>query len=74
LIGDILSGSIVYQSFVPFDVKAQDLGDAVVLTGLARAKLNFGGEALDLGARFTDVWARRNGQWQMVAWQSTKSE
>ena len=22
--------------------------------------------------RFTDVYANRNGQWQMVAWQSTR--
>ena len=74
LIGDILAGLIVYQCLIPSDVKAQDLGDAVVLTGLARTKLNYGGKAMDIGVRFTDVWAKRNGQWQMVAWQSTKSE
>jgi hypothetical protein len=74
LIGDILAGLIVYQCLIPSDAKAQDLGDAVVLTGLARTKLNYGGKAMDFGVRFTDVWAKRNGQWQMVAWQSTKSE
>lgn len=45
-----------------------------MLTGLARTKLNYGGKAMDFGVRFTDVWAKRSGQWQMVAWQSTKSE
>ena len=24
-----------------------------------------------LNLRYTDVWVRRNGAWQMVAWQST---
>ena len=74
LIGNMKSGSTVYQSVVPSDVKAQDLGDAVVLTGLARIKVNSGGKAMDFGVRFTDVWAKRNGKWQMVAWQSTKTE
>src|SRR4029077_3074048 len=33
LIGNMESGSTVYTSVVPSDVKAQDLGDTVVLTG-----------------------------------------
>ena len=55
LIGNMQSGSTVYQSVVPSDVKAQDLGDAVVLTGSARIKVNSGGKAMDFGVRFTDV-------------------
>jgi hypothetical protein len=27
---------------------------------------------MKFGVRFTDVYARRGGQWQMVVWQSTK--
>lgn len=73
LIGNMQSGSTVYHSVVPSDVKAQDLGDAVVLTGIAHIKVNSGGKAMDFGVRFTDVWAKRNGKWQMVAWQSTKT-
>ena len=73
LIGNMQSGSTVYQSVVPSDVKAQDLGDAVVLTGLAHIKVNSGGKAMDFGVRFTDVWAKRNGKWQMVVWHSTKT-
>lgn len=73
LIGNMQSGSTVYQSVVPSDVKAQDLGDSVVLTGFARIKVNSGGKAMDFGVRFTDVYARRGGKWQMVAWHSTKT-
>ena len=73
LIGNMQSGSTVYQSVVPSDVKAQDLGDAVVLTGLAHIKVSSGGKAMDFGVRFTDVWAKRNGKWQMVVWHSTKT-
>ncbi|MGD9802663.1 MAG: nuclear transport factor 2 family protein [Hyphomicrobiaceae bacterium] len=72
LVGNMESGSTVYQSVVPSDVKAQDLGEAVVLTGVARIKVHSGGKPMDFGVRFTDVYAKRNGKWQMVVWQSTK--
>lgn len=72
LIGNMQSGSTVYQSVEPSDVKAQDLGDAVVLTGVAHIKVNTGGKPMAFGVRFTDVYAKRAGKWQMVSWQSTK--
>ena len=72
LIGNMQSGSTVYTSVVPSDVKAQDLGDAVVLTGACRISVNSGGNAMNFGVRFTDVYARRGGSWQMVTWQSTR--
>ena len=72
LIGNMKSGSTVYTSVVPSDVKAQDLGDTVVLTGSCRIGVNAGGRPNNFGVRFTDVYARRGGGWQMVAWQSTR--
>ena len=73
LIGNMESGSTVYTSVVPSDVKAQDLGDSIVLTGSCRISVNSGGNAMSFGVRFTDVYARRNGKWQMVTWQSTRT-
>jgi ketosteroid isomerase-like protein len=72
LIGNMKSGSTVYTSVVPSDVKAQDLGDSVVLTGSCRIGVNAGGRPNSFGVRFTDVYARRGGRWQMIAWQSTR--
>ena len=72
LIGNMESGSTVYTSVVPSDVKAQDLGDSVVLTGSCRISVNAGGRPNSFGVRFTDVYANRNGRWQMVTWQSTR--
>lgn len=72
LIGNMESGSTVYTSVVPSDVKAQELGDTVVLTGSCRISVNAGGRPNSFGVRFTDVWANRGGNWQMVAWQSTR--
>ena len=72
LIGNMESGSTVYTSVVPSDVKAQDLGDTVVLTGSCKISVNAGGRPNSFGVRFTDVYARRGGKWQMVTWQSTR--
>lgn len=72
LIDNMTSGSTVYQACEPSDVKAQDLGDTVVLTGVAQIKVTANGNPLAFGVRFTDVYAKRDGRWQMVTWQSTK--
>ena len=72
LIANMKSGATVYSSIEPSDVKAHDLGDAVVLTGVAWIKVASRGKDLDFGVRFTDAYAKRNGQWQMVVWQSTR--
>ena len=73
LIENMQSGKTRYTAVVPSDVKAQDYGDTVVLTGVARISVNSGGNAMNFGVRFTDVWANKGGNWQMVAWQSTKT-
>ena len=73
LIGAMESGATVYTAVEPSNVKAQDLGDTVVLTGNAQIGVNSGGRAMSFGVRFTDVWSNKGGQWQMVAWQSTRT-
>ena len=72
LIEAMESGKTVYTAVEPFDVKAQDLGDAVVLTGSARIRVMSNGNPNNLSVRFTDVYVNNGGQWQMVAWQSTR--
>jgi len=72
LIGAMQSGATVYTSVVPSDVKAQDLGDSVVLTGIAQIKVVSNGTPNAFGVRFTDVYAKRGNNWQMVTWQSTR--
>jgi hypothetical protein len=72
LIEGMTSGKTVYTAVEPSEVKAQDLGDTVVLTGIAQIKVTVGGAANAFGVRFTDVYARRDGRWQMVTWQSTR--
>jgi ketosteroid isomerase-like protein len=72
LIGAMESGSTVYTSMVPSDVVAQDLGDTVVLTGVAAISVMSGGKPNSFRVRFIDVYAKRPAGWQMVTWQSTR--
>ena len=61
LIGAMESGATVYTSVEPSDVVAQDLGDAVVLTGVAAISVNSGGKPNSFRVRFTDVYANKGG-------------
>jgi ketosteroid isomerase-like protein len=72
LIGAMESGATVYTAVEPSDVTAQDFGDVVVLTGVARIRVVSKGTPNAFGVRFTDVYANKGGRWQMVAWQSTR--
>jgi ketosteroid isomerase-like protein len=72
LIGAMQSGATVYTSVVPSGVVAQDLGDSVVLTGVAAISVTSGGKPNSFRVRFTDVYAKRPSGWQMVTWQSTR--
>ena len=73
LIGNMKSGSTVYTGLEASDVVAQDLGSAVVLTGVARVNVNSNGNPVSFGIRFVNVYANRGGEWKMVTWQSTKT-
>ncbi len=72
LIQGMVSGTTVYTGVKPSDVKAQDLGDTVVLTGIAHIEVVSNGTPNAFGVRFTDVYTRRDDRWQMVTWQSTR--
>jgi ketosteroid isomerase-like protein len=71
------SGRLDYVSMVPSDVVVRILGDRMgVITGKADVKLMAQGKENALTLRFTSVWFKsgdaRDGDWQMVAWQSTR--
>ena len=61
---EITSGEIDEISVRPF-------GDLAVVTGRTRITGRFGGADVKLTLRFTDVFARRGGDWQVVASQAT---
>ena len=46
-------------------------GDMALVDGDARIQVVVKSGAKDFVTRYLQVWARRNGGWQMVSWQST---
>ena len=72
LIEDMESGTTSFDSIEPADVEARVYGSSGVVTGTARFRVSTQGRKLDFGVRFTDVWVQTDGDWRVVAWQSTK--
>lgn len=53
------------------DVSVRPFGDWAIVTGRTQAAGEYQGEVAEVTLRFTDVFAYRNGRWQVVASQAT---
>ncbi len=71
-IASLKSGQLRYESVTTDEVKVRVDGDAAVVTGRGMMKVKAGDRELNMPIRFTDVYVKRRGRWQMVAWQSTR--
>jgi uncharacterized protein (TIGR02246 family) len=54
------------------DIKVRELGDVVVVTGKTTLTGQYKGNRSTLTLRFTDVFVKRDGRWQIVASQGTQ--
>jgi ketosteroid isomerase-like protein len=55
------------RSLTVDDVRVRVFGDAAVVTGRTRGRGESGNTPYDVEIRFTDMFVRREGQWQAVA-------
>lgn len=53
------------------DISVRPFGDWAIVTGRTQAAGEYQGEVAEVTLRFTDVFAYRNGNWQVVASQAT---
>jgi ketosteroid isomerase-like protein len=53
------------------DLNVRPFGSWAVVTGRTQAAGEYQGEAAEVTLRFTDVFANRDGRWQVVASQAT---
>lgn len=67
----VARGDDHYQQLANEDQNVKVYGDAAVVTGKYREKIERGGKTAALRGRFTDVWIKQNGTWKCVASQST---
>jgi len=73
-IADVVSAVSHTESFALSDLKVNvyGAGAAAVVTGRNTIKASFRSKDVSGTYRFTDVFVKRNGRWQVVATQSTK--
>jgi ketosteroid isomerase-like protein len=71
LLATLRSERLAYDSIAPSDVDARVFGETAVVTGRSRMQVRAAGQVRRFTIRYTDVYVRRAGRWQTVAWQST---
>ncbi|MEL6984354.1 MAG: nuclear transport factor 2 family protein [Actinomycetota bacterium] len=60
-----------YRSADRSDVNLNVIGDTAVIAGRVAMLVVAGSREVNLDSRYSAVWARRDGRWQFVCWQST---
>lgn len=68
----IRTGSIRYRAIEVRDLHARAADGAMVVHGTIDVDGELRGRAVRLRLIFTDVYVRRDGRWQLLAWQSTR--
>jgi Domain of unknown function (DUF4440) len=71
-LADFKSGAFKYVTIEQNDLKVRLFGDTAVVTGGAAMHVVQNGADAHIKIRYTDVHVKRNGSWQMVAWEATR--
>ena len=72
LMSTLESGELNYTSAITNDVVVRTYETSAVVTGTASMKVESQEKEYSLRISFIDVYVKKNGSWQMVAWQSTR--
>jgi ketosteroid isomerase-like protein len=67
------SGRVKFKRYETSDVKINVFGDAAVVTGRLKRVREKQGNDVEDDWRFTKVYLRRDGKWQVVAWHGSQS-
>ena len=67
VIADFAAGTLRNNSMVHDQLRVNVYGDTAVLTGHSTSELVYHGKVLAGPKRFTDVWVKIDGRWQLVA-------
>ena len=70
-VDSIKSGDLKFESLEMSDVRVQYFGNVAVITSQIVGKSHYKTTDLSGTYRLTDVWAKRNGKWQLVAGHET---
>ncbi|MBP8306972.1 MAG: nuclear transport factor 2 family protein [Burkholderiaceae bacterium] len=70
-IGLIASGHYDYKSLTQLRRAFRGYGDLVLVDGDVRIQVVVPAGERNFVSRYLQAWAKRDGRWQMVSWQST---
>jgi ketosteroid isomerase-like protein len=70
-INSIRSDDVKFDAIEMSELQVQNLGEVAVVTGKLMEKGHYKTTDLSATYRFTDVWVRRDGKWQLVTAQET---
>jgi ketosteroid isomerase-like protein len=72
VMSDYDSGNLKYESLKFDEIKVHSYGDSAVVTGRSTAKGQDNGNDFSGQFRYTRVYVKRQGRWQLVATQATR--
>lgn len=67
------NGAMLYRRIAVRALQTRAIGDAVLVHGRIDLEAEMQGAPARLQLLYTDVYVRRDGRWQLVAWQSTRA-
>ncbi len=67
------TGALRYRRISVLEMRPRPVGGAVLVHGRIGLDAEIEGTAANLRLVYTDLYVRRNGRWQLVAWQSTRA-
>jgi ketosteroid isomerase-like protein len=68
----VTSGTNKYLAMDVIDMKPRLVGGAMVVNGKLDIRVVTNGQEQHFQGIYTDVYAKRDGRWQLVTWQSTR--
>ncbi|AQG82425.1 nuclear transport factor 2 family protein [Spirosoma montaniterrae] len=71
-IQDIVEGKSNYVALDPLEQHVRLYGNTAVVNGICAVKMNNDNKPTEFKLRYTDVYVKKNGQWQLVSWQSLR--
>lgn len=71
-IADLKSGKRSYTSIKSSELNVRVLQGSAIITGNSEISVTHEGKENKLSLRITEVYAQRNGHWQLIAYQSTR--
>lgn len=72
LIAALRRAELKYLEIKPEGLKVRTYGNTAVVTGRGEFKTRTKGQESAVELHFLDVYVKRQGRWQMVAWQSCR--